>query len=218
LTKAAYSRIAVLMLVAALSVTVTAMLYAFGLQYATISSLSDQVNTVQIEMALMREEMARVSAENQSFKDSDRHIAIALRENKLYLMEGMDAVRTMSIATGTGRKVHVFGQMRDFSTPPGVYNVTKKETDPVWIAPEWHFFEQGETDAQKIRKMTVAERSFRGQLGKYRLVLRDGIGIHGTTDQSSIGRNASHGCIRVGAKDLEILFNSVDSGTRVYIY
>lgn len=218
MTKAAYSRIAVLMLVVALSVTVAAMLYTFGAQYRTISSLSDQVNTVQIEMALMREEMARVAAENKSFKDSDRHIAIALRENKLYLMEGSDPIRVMPVATGTGRKIQVFGQMRDFSTPPGVYNVTKKETDPVWIAPEWHFFEQGETDVQKIRQMPISARSFRGQLGKYRLVLRDGIGIHGTTDQSSIGRNASHGCIRVGAKDLEILFNSVDSGTKVYIY
>lgn len=42
-------------------------------------------------------------------------------------------------------------------------------------------------------------------------------GIHGTNLPSSIGRNASHGCIRMRVKDAETLYAMIPSGTRVVI-
>lgn len=42
-------------------------------------------------------------------------------------------------------------------------------------------------------------------------------GIHGTNKPSSIGQNASHGCIRLSVTDAEDLFSRVPIGTRVYI-
>ncbi|MCE9636110.1 MAG: L,D-transpeptidase [Planctomycetes bacterium] len=45
----------------------------------------------------------------------------------------------------------------------------------------------------------------------------DGIGIHGTTDESSIGTAASLGCIRMKNADVERLFEWVATGTRVEI-
>jgi lipoprotein-anchoring transpeptidase ErfK/SrfK len=44
-----------------------------------------------------------------------------------------------------------------------------------------------------------------------------GYGIHGTNAPSSIGKSASHGCIRVGQKDLEQLFTMVQVGDAVEI-
>jgi hypothetical protein len=44
-----------------------------------------------------------------------------------------------------------------------------------------------------------------------------GYGIHGTNVPSSIGKPASHGCIRVGQKDLEELFRMVQVGDAVDI-
>lgn len=44
-----------------------------------------------------------------------------------------------------------------------------------------------------------------------------GYGIHGTNVPSSIGKSASHGCIRVGQKDLEQLFTMVQVGDAVEI-
>ncbi len=184
-------------------------------QVGTILTLSAQATEANNEMLLMREEIARVRAEIEAYRDSDRHIAIAVAENKLYLMEGRDPIRVMTIASGSGRKFTRFGRSFDFSTPPGRYVVTKKETDPVWIAPDWHWIERGQEVPDTL---TLQDRTFRGHLGKYRLVLRDGIGIHGTDEPGSIGRYVTHGCLRVGAKDLEILFHAVDSGTPVYIY
>ncbi len=42
-------------------------------------------------------------------------------------------------------------------------------------------------------------------------------GIHGTNKPGSIGRAASHGCIRMFNKDVKILYSWVDIGTRVKI-
>jgi hypothetical protein len=43
------------------------------------------------------------------------------------------------------------------------------------------------------------------------------IAIHGTNDPDSIGRAVSHGCVRLGARDLKRLFAQVQLGTAVEI-
>lgn len=42
-------------------------------------------------------------------------------------------------------------------------------------------------------------------------------GIHGTNQPSSIGQNASHGCIRLSVKDAEALYRMIPMGARVVI-
>ncbi|MBQ9263903.1 MAG: L,D-transpeptidase family protein [Clostridia bacterium] len=42
-------------------------------------------------------------------------------------------------------------------------------------------------------------------------------GIHGTNKPSSIGQNASHGCIRMRVKDAEKLYRMIPNGTKVVI-
>lgn len=62
------------------------------------------------------------------------------------------------------------------------------------------------------------QRRFAGVLGAFRLYLGDGYGIHGTDVPSSIGRSASHGCIRVRNEDIEVLYQLVPVGTPVFVY
>ena len=57
-----------------------------------------------------------------------------------------------------------------------------------------------------------------GQLGKYRLVLGDGVGIHGTPDTGSVGHAVTHGCMRVHDDDLSWLYDHIPVGTHVYIF
>jgi lipoprotein-anchoring transpeptidase ErfK/SrfK len=45
----------------------------------------------------------------------------------------------------------------------------------------------------------------------------DGSGIHGTDETSSIGSDASHGCVRMLIPDVIDLYNRVQIGTPVYI-
>lgn len=56
-----------------------------------------------------------------------------------------------------------------------------------------------------------------GQLGPYKLDTGDGYLIHGSPDASSIGRAATHGCIRLADGDLEFIYRTVPVGTPVYI-
>ncbi|MGJ7912710.1 L,D-transpeptidase family protein [Neobacillus sp. LXY-1] len=46
---------------------------------------------------------------------------------------------------------------------------------------------------------------------------KQGYGIHGTNDPSSIGKAVSHGCIRMFNRDVLQLANMVSNGTRVMI-
>ena len=55
-------------------------------------------------------------------------------------------------------------------------------------------------------------------LGTHRLILGDGYLIHGTPEEDSIGEEASHGCVRMFNRDVEELYQVVDTGTPVYIY
>jgi lipoprotein-anchoring transpeptidase ErfK/SrfK len=47
---------------------------------------------------------------------------------------------------------------------------------------------------------------------------KKGYGIHGTNRPASIGRNASHGCIRMRNRDVEELFEMVSVGDAVELY
>jgi lipoprotein-anchoring transpeptidase ErfK/SrfK len=62
------------------------------------------------------------------------------------------------------------------------------------------------------------QRKYKGVLGTHRLEMGDGYGIHGTNDPSSIGRSASHGCVRLRNEDIATLYSMVEVGTPVYIY
>jgi lipoprotein-anchoring transpeptidase ErfK/SrfK len=44
-----------------------------------------------------------------------------------------------------------------------------------------------------------------------------GYGIHGTNEPNSIGKAASHGCIRMGKADIEDLYSRVEVGVQVEI-
>ena len=45
----------------------------------------------------------------------------------------------------------------------------------------------------------------------------DGVGVHGTSDDASIGSNASHGCIRMHVPDVKELYDEVPVGAPIYI-
>jgi lipoprotein-anchoring transpeptidase ErfK/SrfK len=64
----------------------------------------------------------------------------------------------------------------------------------------------------------TTQRRYLGVLGTRRLELGDGYGIHGTDHPESIGKAASHGCVRLRNEDIEKLYDMVPVGTPVFIY
>lgn len=61
-------------------------------------------------------------------------------------------------------------------------------------------------------------RQIAGPLGKYKLDTGNGILLHGTPHQNSIGQAATHGCLRLRDEDIEWLYSYVPVGTKIYIY
>jgi len=62
------------------------------------------------------------------------------------------------------------------------------------------------------------QRRFDKVLGKYRLNIGSGYGIHGTLATDQLGRSVSHGCVRLGDADMERIFSMAQVGDQVLIY
>jgi len=69
-----------------------------------------------------------------------------------------------------------------------------------------------------VPPLGATNRRVKGELGQYRLDLGDGFYLHGTPHRSTVGRAATHGCLRLHDDDIEWLYEHVPVGTRVYIY
>ena len=55
-------------------------------------------------------------------------------------------------------------------------------------------------------------------LGPYRLILSNGVGLHGTPYKDSIGAAATHGGIRLLDDDIAWLYAHIPEGTTVVIF
>lgn len=120
---------------------------------------------------------------------------------RLRFYEHLKLARTYEIAVG----------MEGLETPAGLHKIEWEQVDPPWYVPKkaWAgalagtVVPPGPADPLKARFM-----SFDG-----------GAGIHGIdpSEYSSIGHNASHGCVRMRIADVIALYAKSPVGTPVYI-
>ncbi len=118
---------------------------------------------------------------------------------QLRLYKNLEQVKTYGIALGAA------GQ----ETPRGLYAIQNKAVDPVWNVP--HSDWAGELAGRQIPPGPDNPIKARW-LGIY-----DGVGIHGTADEGSIGSNASKGCIRMRVAEVKELYDRVPVGAAIYI-
>ncbi len=69
-----------------------------------------------------------------------------------------------------------------------------------------------------IPPIDTRNREVVGPLGAFALDLGDGYMLHGTDDPASIGTATTHGCIRLGARDIAWLFSHVPIGAEVKVF
>jgi lipoprotein-anchoring transpeptidase ErfK/SrfK len=143
------------------------------------------------------------------------YLLIDTGTNRLYLMRNRCVLREAVCSTGSGRFLPDPPRNREwtFDTPKGEFRIRRKVVNPVWIKPDWAFIEEGETIPRNQKDRLAPE-----ELGDYAMDLGDGYLIHGTLYERSLGMSVTHGCVRLGAKDLEAVFKSVRIGTPVYIF
>ncbi|HWC11071.1 MAG TPA: L,D-transpeptidase/peptidoglycan binding protein [Acidimicrobiales bacterium] len=126
-------------------------------------------------------------------------ILVRTGENMLYLYENGRIAKSWPVATGTA----------DYPTPTGTWQVVQKLVNPTWVNP-------GSAWARNMPPRIGPGPN--NPLGTRALALNaSGILIHATSDRSSIGFSASHGCIRMNEEDEMDLFGRVNTGTRVAI-
>jgi lipoprotein-anchoring transpeptidase ErfK/SrfK len=148
--------------------------------------------------------------------EKEVYLRVVVDEHAIYLIRGKQMLKRYPVATGKGSFLEYnlkHGGGWKFDTPVGVFTVGRKETNPVWYAPDWFYVEKG----LHIPSPTSPKRYFPGDMGTHAIYLGEGLAIHGTRDQRSVGRSASHGCMRMAKKDIVEVFNQVEVGTRVLI-
>lgn len=141
-------------------------------------------------------------------------LLVSVSERELSVRRGGAVLYRFPVGVGTGSSLRrAEGEAWDFSTPTGVFEIGRKKEDPVWYAPDWYYVERG----LPIPRAYSPARYISGPLGDYALYLSDEIAIHGTRDESSVGRASSHGCLRMRNGDIAVVFPLVQVGTRVEI-
>jgi lipoprotein-anchoring transpeptidase ErfK/SrfK len=143
------------------------------------------------------------------------YIVVDTAANRLYVKNDQTVLKEAVISCGSGDILEEPGGSRKwiFDTPRGEFSVTSKLVNPTWIKPDWAFIEDGEKPPADYN-----ERIDNDTLGAYALGFGDGFFIHGTLYTRLLGRNVTHGCVRVGDQDLSDIFHMVPTGSQIYIY
>lgn len=119
---------------------------------------------------------------------------------ELTLYKDLEPVETYGVALG----------QVGMDTPSGLYEIQNKAVDPAWSVPmsDW----AGDLAGTVVPGGTPQNPLKARWLGVY-----DGVGIHGTDAESSIGTQASHGCIRMRVPEVIELYDQVPVGAPIYI-
>jgi lipoprotein-anchoring transpeptidase ErfK/SrfK len=130
----------------------------------------------------------------------DTVIIVNRGQFRLRLFKGLKPRQTFGIAVG----------QVGLETPAGQYAIANKAINPAWHVPNSAW-------AGKLAGKVIPGDDPSNPIKARWLGIFDGVGIHGTTDDASIGHNASHGCIRMHIPDVEKLYDEVPVGSAVYI-
>jgi len=118
------------------------------------------------------------------------------------LVDVSENILLLRKTTGEIVKTYVVSTGEDLSTPLGTFRIEEKLISPPWY---------------KVGAI-VQPGAPEYELGSRWMGLSAaGYGIHGTKDESSMGRHITEGCVRMKNKDVEELYAIVPSGTEVNI-
>ncbi len=132
-----------------------------------------------------------MAADNATTAQPVHRIVISVKDRKLALVEGGQVKKVFPVAVGA----------RITPSPEGEFKIINRITNPTY----YH--------AGKVIPAGKANPLGNRWMG----LNKKGYGIHGTNQPKSIGKAASHGCIRMAKKDLDELFTMVEIGDAVEI-
>jgi hypothetical protein len=120
-----------------------------------------------------------------------RQVVVSLEDRKLALIEDGQVKKVYNVAVGKPTT----------PSPEGTFTIERRVANPVYHH-DGRMIEPGPANPVGSRWMGLSTK---------------GYGIHGTNEPKSIGKAASHGCIRMGKADLEEFYALVAVGDQVQI-
>jgi lipoprotein-anchoring transpeptidase ErfK/SrfK len=147
----------------------------------------------RLVLAILMLGAARAHAQESgaSAQAPQRQILVSLADRKLALIEDGQVLKVYPVAIGR----------TSAPSPTGTFKIINRVTDPTYYH-KGEVIEPGPENPVGTRWIGLSQK---------------GYGIHGTNAPRSIGKAASHGCIRMARKDLEELFSMVRAGDVVEI-
>lgn len=133
--------------------------------------------------------LARMAAAQEAA--SARRILVSVPDRKLALIENGEVVRVYPVAVGA----------EVTQSPSGEFTIVNRVSNPTYYHPH-KVIGPGPENPLGSRWIGLSQPHY---------------GIHGTNEPWSIGKAASHGCIRMAKRDLEELFTLVQVGDTVEI-
>jgi lipoprotein-anchoring transpeptidase ErfK/SrfK len=147
----------------------------------------DQIKKLAAFTGVLMMAAEALAQENQG--QPRRRIIVSIPDRKLAVMENGRVTRVFRTAVGAPRT----------PSPTGTFQIVQRIPDPTWYT-KGRIVPPGKSNPLGTRWIGLS---------------RKGYGIHGTSNPASIGRNASHGCIRLRNQDAEQLFAMVAVGDSV---
>lgn len=167
------------------------------------------LHAMQARYKALEKQLAQLApAQPYIVVDTARNHLLVKRHDQVML----DALASTGSGTILDKPGEASGQWI-FDTPRGEFSVQSKLVNPVWVKPDWAFIEEG-LDIPKSR----ADRVEPGVLGEYALGFGKGYFIHGTLYTRLLGKNVTHGCIRLNDQDLKSVYQLARVGTPIMIF
>jgi lipoprotein-anchoring transpeptidase ErfK/SrfK len=168
------------------------------------------------QINLLAKDIQRLSRKYNAYTSGQSYIVINTTDNRFFLYRNKKLIREGFCSSGSYTMLQTAGSNKQwiFKTPKGKYWIHGKTTNPVWKKPDWAFVEEG----LPIPPKDDFSRYEYGVLGDYALAIGDGYLIHGTIYKRFLGMPVTHGCVRLNDEDLEVIFNTLSIGSKVYIF
>jgi hypothetical protein len=80
-------------------------------------------------------------------------LVISLLDRRLWAIIGSDTLLSAPVAVASGATLEYQGRQWAFSTPRGIRRVVRKDSVPVWIPPEWHYYEVARAHGLVVRHL-----------------------------------------------------------------
>lgn len=167
-------------------------------------------------LAHLRAQHAALKRQLAAYAPTGAYIVVDTARNRLYVKRREAVLLDAVVSTGSGTILDHPDQPERrwvFDTPRGAFAVQSKLVNPAWVKPDWAFLEEGRTIPAN-----AAERVETGILGEYAFGFGNGYFIHGTLYTRMLGKNVTHGCIRLNDDDLRTVNRLADIGTPLIIF